>query len=306
MPVFNRAAWVGHTLDHIFNQTVPVDEVVLCDDGSTDHLDAALAPFRDRITLVRIKNSGPAIARKTAIEHASGDWVALCDSDDFWEGNHIENFIRAQRLYPECDFYFCDFKQSDQEGTTKFLQSPENWLTDLAQKPIAQDELFVQGRQPLLKSLLDYQACFQSCLVFRKELYDKVGGIKPYVSRWRSEDFHLTARMAAQAKAVISTEPTVTINKHSDNFSLEYIKNLKGEVDILWDILDQKLVPQPSLDVVSEELINFKKKLFRAYYWSAQYGDAVAVARQIPRSHLSVRDFVRLSISRAFGMWRRA
>lgn len=306
MPVFNRAEWIGQTLDHIFNQTVQVDEVVLCDDGSTDDLDAALAPFRDRITLVRIENSGPAIARKTAIEHASGDWIALCDSDDFWERHHIANFINAQCFYPECDFYFCDFKQSDQEGTTKFRQSPENWLTDLAQKPMGQDEIFVQSRQPLLKSLLDFQACFQSCLVFRKELYVRVGGIKPYVSRWRSEDFHLTARMAAQAKAVISTEPTVTINKHSGNFSSEYIKNLKGEVDILWDILDQKLVPQPSLDVVSEQLINFKKKLFRGYYWSEQYGDAVAVARQIPRSHLNARDFIRLGISRAFGIWRRA
>ena len=306
MPVFNRAEWVGQTLDHIFSQTVSVDEVVLCDDGSTDNLEAALEPFRDRITLVRIDNSGPAIARKTAIEHASGDWIALCDSDDFWESHHIETFIRAQRLYPECDFYFCDFKQSDQEGTTKFQQSPENWLTDFAQKPVTRDDSFLESRQSLIKSLLDYQACFQSCLIFRKALYEKVGGIKPYVSRWRSEDLHLTARMAAQAKAVIGLEPTVMINKHSDNFSSEYIKNLKGEVDILMDILDQKLVPQRSLDVISEQLINFKRKLFRAHYWSGQYGEAVVVARQLPSGCLKARDSVRLTISRGFCMWRRA
>ena len=264
-----------------------------------------LTPYQDRIILLRIENSGPAIARKTAIEHASGEWIALCDSDDFWERNHIENFASAQRLYPDCDFYFCDFKQSDQEGTTKFQQSPENWLVDFVQQPIGKDGIFIHSNHPILKQLLDFQACFPSCLIFRKNLYDKVGGIKPYVSRWRSEDFHLTARMAAQAKVVISTQPTVTINKHPGNFSSEHVRNLKGEVDILLDILKQKLVPRPSLELIFNRHLEFKLKLFRAYYWSAQYSEAVTVANQIPHQCFQVRDRIRLFVSRMFLVLRR-
>ncbi|MFC4258503.1 glycosyltransferase family 2 protein [Marinobacter lacisalsi] len=306
MPVFNRAEWIGQTLDHIFNQTVPVDEVVLCDDGSTDDLDAALAPFRDRVTLLRIENSGPAIARKTAIEHATGDWIALCDSDDFWESHHIENFVNAHRTYPESDLYFSNFRQSDQPGITKFQQAPAGWLKDLSKCPDHQGAAYILCRHPFLQSLLEFQACFQSCLIFRKSLYTDIGGIKPYVSRWRSEDFHLTARMAARAFAVTNTEATVLINKHPDNFSSEYIRNLEGEVNILTDIMDQRLVPQSSLKIIANTIINYKRRLFRAYYWSGQYGEAVNISRRISFGHLNLRDYVRLTYSYVLSTWKRS
>lgn len=94
IPVYNRAKWIGRTLEHVFNQSVLVDEIVICDDGSTDDLESALKPFEDIIKLVRIENSGPAIARKIAIDNSTGYWVALCDSDDFWEPDHIKTFVK--------------------------------------------------------------------------------------------------------------------------------------------------------------------------------------------------------------------
>jgi glycosyltransferase involved in cell wall biosynthesis len=100
IPVYNRAEWIGQTLDRIFNQKHDVFEVVICDDGSTDALAEALHPYGTKIKLITIANSGPGIARKTAINHTSGNWVALCDSDDFWHEDHIQNFVDALTAYP--------------------------------------------------------------------------------------------------------------------------------------------------------------------------------------------------------------
>ncbi len=297
MPVFNRAEWIGKTLEHIFNQSVAVDEVILCDDGSTDNLDAALAPFKDRIKVLRIENSGPAVARKTAVENSSGEWVALCDSDDFWEVDHIENFTQALRAVPDLELFFSNFRPSDNASQTKFDQAPVGWLARMCKDTGVVDGQYGICSSPFLDSLLEFQACFPSCIIFRRSLYDMVGGISDYVSRWPSEDFHLTARMAASGKGVIGIRPDVLINKHPGNFSSEYVRNLQGEVDILEDILNQKLVPEASTQAIRLRIHDYYLRLSRAYYWSGQYGDAIKTYRNLPKNRLDARDFVRLLIS---------
>jgi glycosyltransferase involved in cell wall biosynthesis len=294
IPVFNRADWIGATLEHIFSQSIPVDEVVLCDDGSTDNLDQAIKNYRDRIKVVRIKNSGPAIARKTAIENSCGDWIALCDSDDFWSPNHLENFLSARSQFPESNLYFSNFVTSDQPGQTKFEFAPEGWFKRLTGEAWKESSPYYRVRSPFLESLLEFQACFPSCLIFSRELYERTGGISNYVSRWPSEDLHLTARMAAVSDAMVGTDQTVLINKHEGNFSAEYVINLEGEVRILRDLLDHHLVPESLLEMVSRQHGQFTKKLFRSYYWTSRFKEAVQLARKIPRNSLSTRDWARL------------
>lgn len=297
IPVFNRAEWIGQTLDHIFSQTVPVDEVVLCDDGSTDDLETALVPYRDRVRLVRIENSGPAIARKTAIEHTTCEWVALCDSDDYWERDHIECFMDAWKAFPDINLYFSDFRTSDCSDQTKFEQAPEGWLERLCEEPMEESRPFYRCRRPFLAVLLDFQACFQSCLVFRRSLYDELGGIRPHVARWPSEDFHLTARMAVAARAAIGTRSTVLIHKHPDNFSSDYVRNLEGEVRILMDLHNEDSMPGSSIPILERGLTKFRIGLFRAYYWDGQYQNASILARKIPFNHFRGRDWARRIIS---------
>lgn len=297
IPVFNRAEWIGQTLDHIFSQTIPVDEVVLCDDGSTDDLETALRPYRDRVRLVRIENSGPAIARKVAIEHTTGEWIALCDSDDYWEPDHIECFMSAWRTYPDINLYFSDFTTSDCSEQTKFEQAPEGWLDGLCEEPTEPSKPFYRCRRPFLAALLDFQACFQSCLLFSRSLYDELGGIRQHVARWPSEDFHLTARMAMVANAALGTRSTVLIHKHPDNFSSDYVRNLEGEVRILVDLHNDDSTPENSIPILERALTRFRIALFRAYYWDAQYQKASLLAREIPVSHFKRRDWVRRVIS---------
>ncbi|SMF71764.1 Glycosyltransferase involved in cell wall bisynthesis [Tistlia consotensis] len=87
LPVYNRAATVGAALASALGQQGPALEVVLVDDGSSDGLEAALAPFRpdSRLRVLRHpERRGAAAARNTAIAEARGPWLAFLDSDDEW------------------------------------------------------------------------------------------------------------------------------------------------------------------------------------------------------------------------------
>jgi glycosyltransferase involved in cell wall biosynthesis len=89
-PVYNAAATVGRTLAslrHIPTEYRPCAQVVVINDGSTDHspslirqASAALAGFRWE--LLDQGNAGPSAARNAGIAVARGDWVFFLDADD--------------------------------------------------------------------------------------------------------------------------------------------------------------------------------------------------------------------------------
>src|SRR5437764_13080186 len=79
---YQVADTIGAALESALAQTVPPHEVVVCDDGSTDDLEGARAPYRDRIVLVRQENGGEASAKDAAARPAPGGLVAILGADD--------------------------------------------------------------------------------------------------------------------------------------------------------------------------------------------------------------------------------
>ncbi|ODR95865.1 hypothetical protein AUC70_03120 [Methyloceanibacter stevinii] len=78
-------------MESILSQTSPPQEILVVDDASTDDLSRALAPFGERVRLIRHDtNRGPAAARNTGLQAATGDLVAFLDSDDVWHAKKQE------------------------------------------------------------------------------------------------------------------------------------------------------------------------------------------------------------------------
>jgi glycosyltransferase involved in cell wall biosynthesis len=94
---------IAHALDSIRGQTLQPLEVIVCDDGSTDALDAALMPYRDEIVLLRQENRGEASARNAAARAASGDFVAILDADDVYRPGYLAAVSELAQLRPDLD-----------------------------------------------------------------------------------------------------------------------------------------------------------------------------------------------------------
>jgi glycosyltransferase involved in cell wall biosynthesis len=75
-------------------------EIVVVDDGSSDDLEQALAPFGDHVRLLRHKkNAGAAAARNTGAQAASGEFVAFLDSDDTWLPGKVIQQVAVMHEY---------------------------------------------------------------------------------------------------------------------------------------------------------------------------------------------------------------
>lgn len=91
IPAYNGEATLAECLKACLAQTVSVVEVIVIDDGSTDNT-ATIAQDFD-VTYIRQENAGPAAARNHGARVASGDVIALTDSDCIPELNWIEKLM---------------------------------------------------------------------------------------------------------------------------------------------------------------------------------------------------------------------
>lgn len=86
----DNADTIAECLDSVFAQTSPASEVIVCDDGSTDDLTAALAPYRDKVVVLTQPNRGEGGAKESARRAATSEFVAYLDADDRFEPTRLE------------------------------------------------------------------------------------------------------------------------------------------------------------------------------------------------------------------------
>lgn len=92
IPSFNHGRYLRSTLASAFDQTLPPDEVVVVDDGSSDDSPEILAGCGDaRLHFVAQENRGAHAAINRAIELSRGDYVAILNSDDLFEPERLEH-----------------------------------------------------------------------------------------------------------------------------------------------------------------------------------------------------------------------
>jgi hypothetical protein len=106
LPVLDRAGPLIDAVQSCLDQTWRPIEILVIDDGSTDHPEQALARFGDLVRLVRKPNGGVASARNLGLRLAAGDFIQFLDSDDLLCPRAIEDKIAAYRAVPNADLCY--------------------------------------------------------------------------------------------------------------------------------------------------------------------------------------------------------
>ncbi len=111
-PTYNSAEFIIPTIRSVFSQTVSPQEIIISDDGSSDHtIDIVTQMIRSAPCELRIlqnPHKGPGAARNAGIRAAQGEWVAFLDSDDRWGNTKVQRVIEEIRTYPEVNFFCHD------------------------------------------------------------------------------------------------------------------------------------------------------------------------------------------------------
>jgi glycosyltransferase involved in cell wall biosynthesis len=102
-PTFNGATrgYLREAIESALDQTFKGYELIIVDDGSTDHTKEVCEPYLEdsRVHYIFQPNAGPASARNTGISASSGEFICFLDDDDLWKPRKLEkqiDFISAR------------------------------------------------------------------------------------------------------------------------------------------------------------------------------------------------------------------
>lgn len=97
VPVYNTEKYIRECIESILTQTYPEIQIILVDDGSTDHSLDICKEYEGKNTNIEVyhqENKGVSAARNTGLKHVKGEYIFFVDSDDYILPQYIEDFMK--------------------------------------------------------------------------------------------------------------------------------------------------------------------------------------------------------------------
>jgi glycosyltransferase involved in cell wall biosynthesis len=121
IPCCNAERFIVQALESVQAQTVPVAEIVIVNDGSTDHSAERIEAFAAQMSSGKLRlfsqpNHGVDDARTRAIELASNDLVITLDADDMLHPQAVERLLAHAAANPEHALIYGDYYLMDVDG----------------------------------------------------------------------------------------------------------------------------------------------------------------------------------------------
>ena len=92
---YNKGPYLAEAIDSALAQDYPHREILVIDDGSTDHTPEVAGAYEDRIRYIRQENRGPSGAKNRGIIEVRGEFIAFLDGDDRWRPGKLTKQIEC-------------------------------------------------------------------------------------------------------------------------------------------------------------------------------------------------------------------
>ena len=126
-PAFNSAKTIRHTIESVARQTYPNVEYIIVDGGSQDATAKIVAQYPDVVDLfISESDHGVYDAMNKGIRAASGDIIAILNSDDFYIHSHVLEQIATTFQESGADSVYGDLQYVDQHNPHKVIRHWES------------------------------------------------------------------------------------------------------------------------------------------------------------------------------------
>jgi glycosyltransferase involved in cell wall biosynthesis len=259
---YQAAPLIGEAIESVLAQTMRPNEIVVCDDGSTDDLEGALAPFRPHVTLIRQRRRGNGAAKNAAARAASADFVVPLDADDVFLPERIEALGELATVRPDLDILTTD-SYFEAEGRTvgRFYESNTFEVAD--------------QRAAILRRnfLLSNSAA-------RRSRFLAVGGFDE--SLRAASDWALWIRMFLDgAEAGLVDEPLARYRLHPASVTADRVAAFRGRVAVLGQVVGDPRLSPAEHEVVRESLRHNELRLLLVEAAAALRGELAGRRRRL-------------------------
>jgi glycosyltransferase involved in cell wall biosynthesis len=286
---YNAEAFIAEAIESVRAQTLPVAEILVVDDGSTDSTPEIARTKGARV--IRQSNAGLAVTRNRCVREASQPWIAFIDSDDIWAPEKIEKQMRIAECDPEIALVACDYSTFD--GSVIFSPSV---LEDYAEGYRSQPKTRCEGGAIIetLDESFTGVAYFlvPSLIIARKDVLEQT----PFdEDLFVAEDFDCFMRVWVRHKVGIADEVLAKRREHSDNHSRSFTEASLSCVAATHKVLEHpEFYPPAAVSLCKAWLPANLRHAGSRLVWSGQSKRGRDLLRESARLELSVRTILAL------------
>jgi glycosyltransferase involved in cell wall biosynthesis len=241
IPCYNQARFLDEAIGSVLHQTHAQQELIVVDDGSTDDTAEVAAKYPE-VCLLRQENRGLAAARNRGWAAAQGRYLVFLDADDRLRPQALERGLRCLREHPEAAFAYGRYLNISANGAPL---SP-------SMRPCVENEHYVH----LLKA--NYIG-MHAAVIYRREVFDAVGGFDERLKACEDFDFYLRATR----RFPIGCHPEVIAEyrQHGSNMTCDMALMLKSVLNVLYS-QQGYISGNRSYEAAMEEGVHFWQNLF--------------------------------------------
>ncbi len=203
---FNREKYISEAIDSVLKQTYPNFEIIVIDDASTDNTEQVLTQYKNNPKIKIFKNEqnlGISKSRNRGVSLATGEYIAMLDSDDYWTD--------TKKLEKQAEILNKNKDVAIVGSSIRVILDRNSKLEELQKYKYKTRDVQIR------KKMLGKNQIAQSSVLFRKNVFEEFGGYDE--SYEVAEDFDLWLKIGRKYKFANLKEITVDYRVHYLNIS---------------------------------------------------------------------------------------
>jgi len=274
IPTYNDAPRIPDAIESILSQTHPPLEIIVSDDGSDDGTEIVVARLASRQQAVPIRysrlasRSGVVAARNNGIRLARGDWIANCDSDDYWGPTKLQRQVEFLEGW---------------QGSAIALLGTHGFNVNNRRRVISNATMgpTTEAEYRKIQDNGDIFYMLHSSTIFPRAAYEKVGGYT--LEYGLADDVHFWTRIAGEGAVIVVPERLVYYRKRAGSIQLARFTDQQLGTARLVENRRRERAGLPPVD---------------AETFASQRADAPAIVRLRERRHLAGMYYYRAGAAR--------
>jgi len=200
IPTYNRGWILKDAIESVIAQTVNDVELIVVDDGSTDHTKKILDSYNHRIKIIHQANKGVSAARNAGITASIGKYIAFLDSDDIW---------LPEKLSCQVDFF-------SSNPDAQICQTEEIWMKNGKQINPKKKHKKISGY--IFEPSLALCLVSPSAVMIKKNLFNDTGFFDE--SLLSCEDYDMWLKVSCKHPVYLINKPLIIKRGgHTDQLS---------------------------------------------------------------------------------------
>jgi SAM-dependent methyltransferase len=275
IPTYNHSRFLADAIASVERQTFPAAEIIVVDDGSTDHPEHVVAKFPG-VRFIRQDNKGLAAARNTGLSAASSDKVIFLDADDLLAPDAIESGLACFSNHLDAGFVYGAHRMVNAQGA-----------------PMSKVKFEEIGPDPFVSFLKGNCIGMHATVLYDRQRLVACGGFNETLRR--CEDYDLYLRLGL--KHPVASHPTLVADYrwHGANMSSDILEMLN------WVLRVQgAFAERARQDPTRSRAFDEGREIWRTYY-SERCLDQIRREREVGRKLASAAAAVQASPRFALG-----